>query len=70
MATRRDSQPGTGIKVVAGAVVGIGCAVAMRELTDWAWWIRYPLILAVVFVAAVTIEAIRDALARRSRASS
>lgn len=55
---------------MAGAVVGIGCAVAMRELTDWAWWIRYPLILAVVFVAAVTIEAIGDALARRSRASS
>lgn len=36
--------------------MGLGCGIVMREFTDWQWWIRYPLILVAVFVAAVVVE--------------
>ena len=65
MTTRRSSPPDTAIKVIAGAAVGLGCGVAMRQLTDWQWWIRYPLILVAVFVAALTVEAVLDVRAAR-----
>lgn len=49
------------------AAVGIGCGIAMSELTEWQWWIRYPLILVAVFVAALVVQAVSQ---DRSRSRS
>ncbi|WP_147915825.1 hypothetical protein [Ruania zhangjianzhongii] len=67
MSARRDSQPGSAIQIIAPAAVGIGCGIAMSELTEWQWWIRYPLILVAVFVAALLVQGLRE---RRTRTRS
>ncbi len=67
MAARRDSQSGSAVQIVTPAAVGIGCGIAMSELTEWQWWIRYPLILVAVFVTALVVQGIRE---RRSRTQS
>ena len=67
MAARRDSQSGSAVQIVTPAAVGIGCGIAMSELTEWQWWIRYPLILAAVFVTALVVEAVSQ---RRERSHS
>ena len=64
MAARHSSTRGTAIQVIAGTVVGLGAGVAMRTFTDWQWWIRYPLILVAVFVAALAVVALSQRRAR------
>lgn len=67
MSARRASQRGTARQVIASAIVGIGSGILMRQFTEWQWWIRYPLILAAVFVTAVVVEAVSQ---RRARSRS